>query len=502
MSFTLTNSANYVSTASSTSHTLTFGFTATTGRLLVVWFGVNQTSLPTGSAGWLRVGAASTTNQSLGWWIKVSDGTETNFVLTTSSVAAVMSVEEYTTSGFPALTWISDANNAAATSTTTVGSVDTRPIHQSDSLVLAGYMNIGANTYSGARLATVNTSASTGSTPNVNFLFGREIRVASQKMPFVDYRATQSSTTSCLQAYLTLRGSYPSNLPSVAQSVGYTESGTAGTSHQKTGITTTAGRQIVIAIAHSGAATDVSSVVDSAGNSYGRLRATTIAGACIDVWATTDDNPSAISGGSITVTTGSAKGVAFRMFELLNVGPSQYPFESNLAGTAFGLSTTTSGLTSVASASAGQNQHYSIALSASAGNAVGRTWSSPSWSTVVDGTTQSGTTAQDESNVTSNPVTLYTSYIMIPGGANGSTGTPLFSVTLNTNTNVATQSGFLPYSPRDDRSDGDEGNDFLRPSFTRKLEFGYEWRVQDPYSTVPVEGQLWPRGSPRATTQP
>lgn len=502
MAFALTNAANYVSSASSTSHTLTFGWTAVAGRLLVVWAAVGQNSVPSAPSGWFQFGG--TTNATAGFagfYFKIAAGTETNFVLTTSNVAAALSVMEFSNT-YQSTAYILDVRAATSATAATTGALDTQVVHQDDSLVLAAYSNVGGATYTNYRIHNVSNGTTTGSATNVTFLFNQLMRQDKAGEGPVDYRATLSSSVANIGAYIVVRGEAPDPITSVAQSVAYTESGSAGTSHQKTGITTTAGRQLVLAIAtSSSSATEVSSVVDSAGNTWARRRSQANTAASCEIWATTDESPAAISSGSITVTTGTSKGVAFRLFELADAVPGLSPFDTRLSTVTAGISVTTASGTTHTMASAGTPGLYSLGLCAIAANAVGRTWSNPSWSSVVDGSTQSGTTQQDESNVTSNNVTLYTSSITMPGGGGGGAATPVFSVTTNVSTTTSTLGGYLSYFATDDRSHSQVNDEYL-PTFARQLSDGYEWRVVNPYATVPVVGQLWPRGFPKGTQNP
>lgn len=103
----------------------------------------------------------------------------------------------------------------------------------------------------------------------------------------------------------------------VAQTPIQYDDATASTTHQNTGVTTTAGNRLVLAIMDRGPTDGPTGITDSASNTWTQIAraddGSTLAGASI--W-TTSNNASAISAGSYTITTGGALGIQSTLFEL------------------------------------------------------------------------------------------------------------------------------------------------------------------------------------------
>jgi hypothetical protein len=115
---------------------------------------------------------------------------------------------------------------------------------------------------------------------------------------------------------------------SVVQSNPYTESGSPGTSHVLSGLTTTAGNPILVAVGYRGLTGGA--VSDSVGNEYYLLGAAISGATYVELWGTKAAIPTRLLSGSITVTSIAACGVAFRMFELSG---TQMPLTNWISGT-------------------------------------------------------------------------------------------------------------------------------------------------------------------------
>jgi len=109
--------------------------------------------------------------------------------------------------------------------------------------------------------------------------------------------------------------------PSIAHQAALTKTADA-TTIGPTGITTTTGNGLLIAVAMRLASDTVTGVVDSAGNTWAQLLAPTIAsGMTLSVWGTTNANPTGLSAGSITASFSSCT-VACQWFEIANGNPA------------------------------------------------------------------------------------------------------------------------------------------------------------------------------------
>jgi hypothetical protein len=131
--------------------------------------------------------------------------------------------------------------------------------------------------------------------------------------------------------------------PTVVQSVPATETA-AATTIAIPNVTTTAGNLLQVAVSLRSAITTVTSVADSAGNTWARVgRVGASAAIGVEAWTTTNANPAALTNGTITITFSSSVGAAARFWEINGANNAAPIDQSSFAASSGGTTTPNSG---------------------------------------------------------------------------------------------------------------------------------------------------------------